>query len=110
MTQAVPGFSPPGNSPLFCLKDPDVLAREMEAAGFRDVRVTPFETHLDVESPETLWDSVTAGAPAIAGLLRRVTDEAKRVVRRTYIDLVGSRFGRGQIAMPMAFNIGIGVR
>ncbi len=33
MQKAMPGFTAPVNSPLFCLQDPDVLKREMQQAG-----------------------------------------------------------------------------
>ena len=40
---AVPGFTPPQPSPLFSFQDPAVLRSEMEAAGFREVRVETLE-------------------------------------------------------------------
>ncbi len=109
-TQAVPGFSPPTDSPLFCLQDPIALRREMEASGFHDVEVMPFEDRMDVESPAALWDSITAGAPAVAGLLGRLSEEARLAVRRRLLDLIHSRFGGGAVSLPMAFNIAVGLR
>jgi ubiquinone/menaquinone biosynthesis C-methylase UbiE len=111
MQQELRGFVPLRDSPLFCLQDLDDLAREMEQAGFRDVRVAPFDSRLDVESGDHLWEAIMAGAPAIQGLMRTVPDEGRHAVRRALVDLVGARSGgAGTVPLRMRFNIGVGTK
>jgi ubiquinone/menaquinone biosynthesis C-methylase UbiE len=111
LVASVPGFSPPANSPLFALKDPEVLRAEMQAAGFGEVTVDRFEVTFLAETGDALWDSVLAGAPAITGLMKSVSEQDQAAARRRLNELVASRFDDEQrAALPMAFNIAIGVR
>jgi ubiquinone/menaquinone biosynthesis C-methylase UbiE len=111
MEEALPGYSRPAHSPLFCLENLEVLRGEMEDAGFRDVQVRPFESRLDVQSGAHLWDTLMAGAPAIAGLMKSVPEGRRRAVRSSLVEIVRTRFGDlTPVSLPMAFNIGLGVK
>ncbi len=110
MARAVPGFTPPANSPLFCLQDLDTLGREMQNAGFGQIQTQSFESSLVVDSAEDLWETILAGAPAIAGLMRQVPGERQRAVRAALIEIARSRFGTGRISLPIGFNIGVGTK
>ncbi len=111
MTGTLSGFTPPRESPLFCLADRGVLRREMEHAGFRDVRAEPFENTLDVESPDDLWNTLMAGAPAIGGLMQSLSEPAQRSARRALVAIVRSRFGAsGPVRFPMTFNLAVGTK
>ncbi len=111
MVKTVPGFEPPRDSPLFCLRELDVLQRELQQAGFHDVLVETFETRLTVESAERLWDVVLDGAPAIAGLMQRVPEPRRRAVRVELVDRARARFGHASpMTLPMTFNIGVGTK
>jgi len=111
MQQALPGFTPPRDSPLFCLQDLDRLTREMEEAGFRDVQVATFDSRLDVESGDHLWETIVAGVPAIQGLLRSVPPEGQRAVRQALADRVSARSGgAGPVSLSIRFNIAVATR
>jgi ubiquinone/menaquinone biosynthesis C-methylase UbiE len=110
MEEVIAGFTVPASSPLFCLQDPDTLRREMQQAGFEDVRVETFESRMHAGSDAQLWENLMAGAPALAGVMKGRSPEERQAVRRAFLDLVRERFGTGPIALPMAFNIGIGTK
>ncbi len=52
------------------LENPELFAREMEEAGFRDVEVRPFTNEVPVASAEQYWD-VTVRASAPLALLKQ---------------------------------------
>lgn len=109
LRETVPGFRPPSDSPLFSLQDPELLSAKMQQAGFGDVAVDRFEVTFEAWSGDTLWNSVTAGAPAIAGLLKTVPMEYQAAARRLLNDIVRSRAEATEPAkLPMAFNIALG--
>lgn len=111
LTRAVPGFETPKDSPLFSLANPDILKNEMQGAGLQDVGVTRIEIPVVVESAEDLWLMITAGAPAIAGLLRSVPDERQEEAKAELSKILAAHGGEGETAvLPMAFNVGIGVK
>lgn len=110
MAKTLPDFTPPQDSPLFCLQDPDRLREEMEQAGFRDVRVEPFDSRLEVESGDHLWETIMAGAPAIQGIMRTIPEERQRAVRQALVDLVGARSNDQKPSLRMRFNIGVGTK
>lgn len=111
MMKVVRGFTPPRQSPLFCLQHLADLKREMEEAGFSEVTVEPFDAWIAVESGEQLWQTITAGAPAVAGMLRPLQEAQRAEVRRELIAKVRSRAGdAGPTRFTMAFNIGVGVK
>src|SRR5690606_25428027 len=70
---AIPGFTPPPQSPLFSLQDPDALRSEMTAAGLKDVRVDTVDHDLEVQSATQLWDMLTSGAPPAGALAASLT-------------------------------------
>jgi len=109
---AVPGFAtpPPRESPLFCLCDPGDVIREMSEAGFRDVRVEPLEDLMEIASTEHLWLTMQGSAPAVAGLLARLSEAEREASRRALADAFRARFGDGPAVLPVAFNVGIGHR
>jgi len=112
VAQAVPGFKPPPprESPLFCLSDPNDLVAELTDAGFRQVDVHAVGTTLEVESSQHLWSLMLGGAPAIAGLLDRLSRERQDAARRAFEGLFLSEVGSGGGSLPFAFNVAIGVR
>jgi ubiquinone/menaquinone biosynthesis C-methylase UbiE len=59
---------------LLNLENPAVFVRELELAGFRDVRVEPYTHGVQVESAEQCWEAMTrASAPLV--LLKRKLGE-----------------------------------
>ena len=111
LAKVVPGAPSPATSPLFCLRDPELLKLEMMEAGFADMEVDRFETYLETASADALWTTVTAGAPAVTGILRSLSEEQRSQVRAALDGLLGAwAVGAGPMKLPMAFNIGVGVR
>jgi len=109
LLEAVPGFTPPRASPLFCLQDPEVLRTELEAAGFSAVEAGPFEATMPVQSPDSLWDTLVAGAPAAAGILESIPEDGRRAAREAYEAKLRERAGGdGPVTLTVTFNIGIG--
>lgn len=109
LAEAVPGFAPPRDSPLFCLQDPEVLRGELEDAGFSAVEVEPFAASLTVESAEGFWDILVAGAPAAAGILEGIQEDERRAARNILEQRLRERAGgSGPLTLTVTFNIGIG--
>jgi ubiquinone/menaquinone biosynthesis C-methylase UbiE len=109
LLEAVPGFAPPRESPLFCLRDPEVLRRELEAAGFSSVQAEPFAATLAVDSPGALWDPLVAGAPAAEGILEGLPEDRVRAARQVFEEKLRERAGGDRpFTLTVTFNIGIG--
>ncbi len=107
---AVPNFTPPQNSPLFSLQNPDDLRREMEEAGFRDVRVETVDQSMEVQSADHLWTTMQSSAPAIVGLLSQFTEEQQTAARRALSDLLRTQFGGGPAKLVVATHVGVGIK
>ncbi len=110
LQMAVPSFSPPQNSPLFSLQDPDDLRREMIEAGFQEVEVETLNLSLEVQSADQLWTTMQSAAPVIAGLLGQFTEEQRTIARNALAELLRSRFGDGPYQLDNEVHIGIGVK
>lgn len=110
LQMAVPGFTPPQNSPLFSLQDPDNLRGEMEEAGFRDIHVETQEHNLEVESGDALWHTMEFAAPATAGILQQMPDEQKADARSKLGELLRERYGEGAVQLPITTHVGVGVK
>lgn len=110
LARSLPGFAPPQNSPLASLSDPEAMKRELEQAGFREVRVQPFEFATEFDSADRLWETVARGAPAIRGHLRDAPPERLRAARAELAEMLRSRGGEGPYSLGMAFNLGIGAK
>ena len=101
--------SPPSPPPVFSLSDPDVFKSEMEAAGFRDVKVEFVARELALPDFDGLWRMMTAGAPPVQALLDRVGTPGKERLRESLHALVEKRFPHGAIRLTNAATLGVGV-
>lgn len=110
LRMAAPSFTPPQNSPLFSLQNPDDLRREMEEAGFSDVRVESQEHHMEVPSRDFLWNTMKFSAPATAGLLQQFTDEQQADARTKLSDLLRTEYGDGPAQLPVTTHVGVGLK
>lgn len=110
LATAIPTFTPPQNSPLFCLQDPQDLRKEMEAAGFRDVRVETQEHHFEFQPGDHLWNTMEFSAPATAGLLQQFTSEQQAAARRALDELLRAQYGDGPARLPTVTHVGVGVK
>lgn len=107
---AVPDFTPPQNSPLFSLQNPDNLRSEMEEASFREVQVETMSQSLDVQSADQLWTTMQSSAPAIAGLLGQFTEEQRTATRKSLDQLLNTQFGDGPYKLGVEVHVGVGVK
>lgn len=110
MRAAVPGFTPPQNSPLFSLQDPEELRREMAAAGLKDIRVETVNHGLEIQSAAHLWDLLTSAAPPIGALVANLTEEQRIAVQQALDGMLRQRSGVGPTVLNMQVHIGIGTK
>lgn len=110
MQSAFPDMpAPPSPPPVFSLSDLDVFKSEMEAAGFRDVKVEFVARELALPDFDGLWRMMTAGAPPVQALLDRVGITGKERLRESLHALVEERFPNGAIRLTNAATLGAGV-
>jgi ubiquinone/menaquinone biosynthesis C-methylase UbiE len=107
---AVSGFTPPKDSPLFSLQNPEQLRREMAQAGLDDVRVETANHGMEIQSATHLWDLLTSAAPPIGTLVAKLTEEQRSAVRQALDGMLRQRFGDGTAVMNMQVHIGIGTK
>lgn len=110
MQAVVPGFTPPQNSPIFSLKDPEELRREMAAAGLKDIRVETVDHSLEIQSGKHLWDMLTSAAPPIGALVANLTEDQKVGIQQALDGMIHQRSGGGPAALNMQVHIGIGMK
>lgn len=110
LSTAIPTFTPPQNSPLFSLQNPQDLEREMEEAGFSDVQVETQEHPFEVQSGDHLWSIMQFSAPATAGVVQQFTSEQQGAARTTLVDLLRAQYGDGPVQLPTVTHVGIGVK
>jgi len=105
---AVPTFTPPTDSPLFSLEDPDQLIQEMTAAGLSDVRVDTVNHGMEVESARQHWQMMTSAAPAIGTLAAKLSEEQEAAAQASLERILQERTEGTPAALNMQFHIGIG--
>lgn len=110
MRAAVSGFTPPQDSPLFSLQDPEQLRREMAAAGLKDIRVETANHGLEIQSATHLWDMLTSAAPPIGALVANLTEEQRAAVQQALDGMFRQRSGGGSAVLNMQVHIGIGTK
>jgi ubiquinone/menaquinone biosynthesis C-methylase UbiE len=107
---AIPGFTPPRDSPLFSLQDPEQLRREMAAAGLKDIRVDTANHGMEVESAIHLWRMLTSAAPPIGALVANLSEEQKAGVRKALETIFSQRSRGGPVCLNMQVHIAIATK
>lgn len=110
MRAAISGFTPPQDSPLFSLHDPEKLRQELAAAGLKEVRVETVDHGLEIQSATDLWSMLTSAAPPIAALVATLTEEQRVAVQQALEDMFRQRFGKETAVLNMQINVGIGTK
>lgn len=100
---------PPTPPPVFSLADPAVFAKEMKAAGFRDVAIDFEVRGLELPDFDAVWAMVTVGAPPVQVLFERIGPEGKERLRDSLRSIVADRFGDGPVKLTNVATIGSGV-
>lgn len=92
------------------LGDPNELEAELSAAGFADVKVTPFTHSWSAESPAAVWSqSQRTTAPVV--LLRRSLGEGKWAeVARGVRERLEAQYGTGPVEVSTTALLGHGKR
>jgi len=110
MRAAIPGFTPPQDSPLFSLQDPEQLRQELAAAGLKDIRVETANHEVEVQSSTQLWHMLTSAAPPIGMLVANLTEEQRASVQQALDGIVRQRSGGGPAVLNLQVRIGIGTK
>jgi ubiquinone/menaquinone biosynthesis C-methylase UbiE len=110
MQAAVPGFTPPRDSPIFSLRDPEQLRREMAAAGLKENRVDTVDHGMEIQSATHLWDMLTSAAPPIGALVANLTEEQRDSVQQALDATLRQRARGGPVVLNMQVHIGIGTK
>jgi ubiquinone/menaquinone biosynthesis C-methylase UbiE len=110
MRAAVSGFTPPQDSPLFSLQEPEQLRREMAAAGLKDIRVETVNHGMEIPSAIHLWDMLTSAAPPIGALVANLTQEQRAAVQQALDGMLRQRSRGAPAVLNMQVHIGIGTK
>lgn len=100
----------PEASPLFCYRDLEVLRKELEEAGYRNVQLETVTHRFEVESPDQFWSTMVASAPAVAGIVAGMTEDQRIVARAALGDILQREYGTGSATLPVDFHVGIGTK
>lgn len=110
MRAAVPGFNPPPDSPLFSLRDPEQLRRELAAAGLEQIRVETADHGIEIRSATHLWEMLTSAAPPIGAMVANLTEEQRVAVRQALDGMLRRGSGEAPAVLNMQVHIGIGTK
>jgi len=106
--RAIPDLPPPDGAPaVFSLPTPARVGRELQTAGFRDVRVEPIVGMWVSESPQAFWDELAYATPVFSALLERIGDRAELVQKEAMTSLA-ERFGDDPVELPNVALVGLG--
>ena len=109
LQQAVPNMPRPQQPPApLSLADPGKLATEMQAGGFKEVRVESITSHFEAPSAEVFWTRMESTAPPIAEMLQRIGPDNVAKARDNMIGALRSRFGDGPVRLACEAHYGIG--
>ncbi len=96
MAEALQRIDPTRAAPAYditSLENPDVLASEMTAAGFQDVKINRLE-HVSVfRSAEALWNSLVAGSAPITLIKSRMPEEVWRTKSEEALRFISAHAG-----------------
>lgn len=98
---ADPKVSLPPGPPFFRFSDRYESARVLEAAGFRDVRVTQVPLIWKLGSASDFFEAFYRGSARTGGLLRAQVPEALRKVREAVEARVAAYLRNGRLEIPM---------
>ncbi len=91
------------------LSEPTEVRGEMEAAGFRDVKVEEMTSALDVPSVEEFWQMIARSTPTVRSA-REALGEQWPAVERQVSALLGAKWGPGPQRVVMIANVAVGTR
>jgi hypothetical protein len=80
----------------------------MTAGGFKNVRVESITGHFEAPSAEVFWTRMTATAPPLAEMLKRIGPENAAKAHDNMIGALQKRFGDGTVRLACEAHYGIG--
>jgi SAM-dependent methyltransferase len=108
IAELLPGYPfGKGKAPL---GDPDEMAGEMRAAGFRDVAVHRVEHSERFASLDAFWKRTQSTAAPLALLREKLGREEWERVSRGVHDRLRDAVGEGPLESPGLANLGVGVK
>lgn len=90
----IPGYVPRKPDPNG-LENPDVLEKELAAAGFTDITVEPFSGSYTFDSVEQLWDAASRGSAPMRLLRARVDEDTWKAQEQAMIEYLTANFTPG---------------
>lgn len=107
---AVPEFEMPTQTPVWArLLGHEQLKQAMQAAGFKNVKVTNMIGKLEMESPQEFWNDFTSSAPPLAKLFEALGEENTRKTGEVFTELVMSNCKDDVPYMTAEACVGTGV-
>jgi ubiquinone/menaquinone biosynthesis C-methylase UbiE len=96
---------------IFRHADPELLKRELEAAGLKQVEVVPVTGFLTVDSAATYWQLISEVVAPVSAALAKA-DEATRQKVGASAEQRAAKFARpdGSVALPWKSWVGSGVK
>jgi SAM-dependent methyltransferase len=110
--RALPDFPrPPGPPTPFTMGDPELVARELRDAGFRQVEAKPVTHEQDLGAPEDAWRDLTTTNPVVPAMLAKLDDAQKRKLREA-LEAVAREHadGRGRVRALSEAVLAVGVK
>jgi SAM-dependent methyltransferase len=106
---AAPDLPPPAEPPaILSLSDPDRFQREMDAAGFRSVRIERATHAWTWPSPQAFWDHQQRISPMFQALLERLGPARVPAFHEGVIEALQRRTGGGPVVLQGEALLGIG--
>ena len=90
------------------LGDADGFAGELSAAGFRDVKVTPYTHTLSADSPAEVWSSCQRTTAPIVLLKKRLGDAKWTQVTSGVVERLEAQYGTGAVDITTTAYLGRG--
>jgi hypothetical protein len=92
------------------LNDPQVLSREMSAAGFRQVTIHTVEYSETMPSLSAFWGKLQRAAGFVVLLRHRLGEERWAEVSHNVIEQLEKVLGNGPVKEVYAAHLGVGVK
>ncbi len=107
--QAVPNMPRPAQPPAtLALANPDKLAEEMRAGGFKDVRVESITGYFEAPNADAVFGRMESAAPPVTEMLKRIGPENATKARENMAGAIRKRYGDGPVRLSCEAHFGIG--
>lgn len=94
--------------PVLNLSNLSNFKTEMEAAGFKNVKVDFISRELTIKNFDQMWAMLTIGAPPVKKLTELVGEAGLEKIRDSLAEIVENKFGNGPIVITNTATVGVG--